>query len=114
MWYYQNLLELEVHRRADRGQALSEVRSVVRAELQCPAEGIVRLAGVDTKFFLGPEVDGFLTNNGFDVVERVPIEYAWEEELLPSDWGRTPGPWHWLVVGRKRASRSDGRPSHVV
>ena len=110
LWSYQNHLEHELQLGASRRRAVATANEVATEELTSVAEGIVCLSGTDTKFYLGPELDAELSDHGFDVIERRAIEYGWEEELLPEDWKRQPGPWHWVVVGRKNDSRTALRP----
>ena len=110
LWSYQNHLEHELQLGASRRRAVATANEVATEELTSVAEGIVCLSGTDTKFYLGPELDAELSDHGFDVIERRAIEYGWEEELLPEDWKRQPGPWHWVVGGRKNDSRTALRP----
>ncbi|NNC86955.1 MAG: class I SAM-dependent methyltransferase [Akkermansiaceae bacterium] len=75
---------------------------LLRDEVESFADGVVRLSGVPTKYWMREELAAAMEDAGF-AIERVrKIEYPWEEELEePPAWLQTPNPWDWLVVARR-------------
>ena len=101
LWTYRRLFELELKRRKGRTVALAKIDKIIDAELNCITQGIFELEGVETKFYLGPELDVWLLDNGISSVERIALEYGWEAEVEnPPKWLLSPRPWHWLVIAR--------------
>jgi SAM-dependent methyltransferase len=67
--------------------------------------GLVRIENVPTKHYLREEACAWLEAEGFRVASVDKVEYAWATEFeSPPRWMRAPGPWDWLLVGRRRST----------
>lgn len=65
-------------------------------------QGNVEIDNVQTKHFLGEELDLVLSQHGFVVEKRKKIEYDWSTEFVnPPAWLKKPGPWDWMVLAKK-------------
>jgi ubiquinone/menaquinone biosynthesis C-methylase UbiE len=65
-------------------------------------QGIINIDGVPTKHFLKEELVAHLEQRGLRIKEIRRIQYPWTTEFNdPPKWMKKPGPWDWLVVGRK-------------
>jgi len=72
-------------------------------------EGVVRIAGVETKHYLREELLALLADRGLETLATEKIEYPWTTEFTaPPRWMRAPFPWDWLVVARKGKGRTRG------
>jgi SAM-dependent methyltransferase len=73
-------------------------------------QGLVRIEEVPTRHYLREELEGVLGNAGFAMTSCEKIEYSWETEFDdPPRWMKPPGPWDWLIVGRKVTGKVAGR-----
>jgi SAM-dependent methyltransferase len=66
--------------------------------------GIVRIEKVATKHYLREELTLLLGEAGFAVSSCDKVEYSWDTEFeAPPRWMKSPGPWDWLLIARRRA-----------
>lgn len=58
---------------------------------------------VPHKHYLREELALLLRLNGWETEQIEKLEYPWTTEFHhPPDWLKEPGPWDWMVVGRKK------------
>ena len=68
--------------------------------------GLVRIDNVRTKHYLREEATLLLIEAGFAVSSCDKVEYDWDTEFEdPPRWMKTPGPWDWLLVARRKPAR---------
>ncbi len=66
------------------------------------SSGILKIQGVPTKHHLAEELMLELQREGFELIERSRIEYAWKEDFeSPPRWLGAPFPWDWLMIVRR-------------
>ncbi len=66
-------------------------------------QGIIDINGVATKHYLKEELTALLSSYKLDVLEAAKIEYNWDSELdQPPAWMKSPYPWDWLIVARRK------------
>ena len=93
LWVYNRLFE--------RSRTRSTTDSTISRELKGIANGTVCVSGIDTKFFLRPELEYFLESNGFKVLRLSKLTYSWHEELIHVNSCKITRPWHWLVAASR-------------
>ena len=102
---YDALLRCESREGKQRGRAAARLRRVFEKEVKCPVDGIVDIGGTLTKCYRKEELEGFLTEIGFEIERIRKVEFSWDEELdHPPEWLKSPYPWDWLVRARKVSS----------
>lgn len=68
-------------------------------------KGIIDIDNIPTKHYLKEELAFTLANNGFTTERIDKVEYSWNTEIAHSPkWLRSPYPWDWLAVARKKAT----------
>jgi hypothetical protein len=65
--------------------------------------GNAELDNVPTKHYLKEELELLLKMEGFEAIAFKKIEYDWKTEFYkPPAWLKTPQPWDWMVIARKK------------
>jgi 2-polyprenyl-3-methyl-5-hydroxy-6-metoxy-1,4-benzoquinol methylase len=65
-------------------------------------QGNVEIDNVATKHYLREELMLLFSKEGFAIEDCQKIEYSWNTEFIkPHEWLRKPGPWDWMIIGRK-------------
>lgn len=100
IWTYNRLFE-KIKSKSGKKTARSAVNAKLNKQVKSIGEGIVKIPDADTKCFLGPELDGFVTTHGFEVLVKTEVPYSWKEELMKIDNAEVARPWHWLVAAKK-------------
>jgi SAM-dependent methyltransferase len=68
--------------------------------------GLVRIEKVPTKHYLREEATLLLGEAGFAVSSCDKVEYPWDTEFEnPPRWMKSPGPWDWLLLARRKRTR---------
>jgi SAM-dependent methyltransferase len=66
-------------------------------------QGIVEIDKVPTKHYLEEELTAVLEDMDFEIMSISKVQYGWDTEFDgPPKWMKTPYPWDWLVVARRR------------
>lgn len=66
-------------------------------------QGNADIDDVPHKHYLREELELLLAKNGFVAEEFQKIEYGWDTEFIkPPSWLKTPRPWDWMVVGKRK------------
>lgn len=66
-------------------------------------DGNADIDHVPTKHYLREELELILSQQGFSIEDFQKIEYDWKTEFIkPPKWLKTPGPWDWMVVAKKK------------
>lgn len=65
-------------------------------------QGIIRIDGVPTKHYSGPELQVLMERAGLSLERLEQLNYEWTSEFAkPPKWMQGPYPWDWLVICRK-------------
>jgi len=65
-------------------------------------QGIIRIDGVPTKHYSGPELQVLMERAGLSLLKLEQLNYNWNSEFAePPAWMKAPYPWDWLVVCRR-------------
>jgi surfactin synthase thioesterase subunit len=81
------------------GLSAEEAERLMGAELQSFTDGIVRVGGTPTKYWMREELMATLAEQNLDVRRIRKVEYPWTEEIEnPPGWLEGAQPWDWLVV----------------
>ena len=66
-------------------------------------QGNADIDDVPHKHYLREELELLLLQNGFVAEEIQKIEYGWDTEFIkPPAWLRSPRPWDWMVVAKRK------------
>jgi 2-polyprenyl-3-methyl-5-hydroxy-6-metoxy-1,4-benzoquinol methylase len=66
-------------------------------------QGNMFIDGVPTKHYLKEEITLILQQEGLQALKFQKIEYDWHTEFLhPPVWLKSPSPWDWMCVARKK------------
>ena len=95
------------------GLGLREAERMLRAEVQSFSDGIVRVGGTPTKYWMREELINCLKEQGLRVQRIRKVEYKWSEEIVnPPGWLHEAPPWDWMVLCEKSTAKlSGGRPN---
>jgi 2-polyprenyl-3-methyl-5-hydroxy-6-metoxy-1,4-benzoquinol methylase len=67
-------------------------------------QGNIYIDGVPTKHYLQDEIRLILAQEGLEAIKFQKIEYSWHTEFLrPPVWLKSPYPWDWMCVAKKKA-----------
>ena len=84
------------------GLGLREAERMLRAEVQSFSDGIVRVGGTPTKYWMREELITCLKEQGLRVQRIRKVEYKWTEEILnPPGWLKEAPPWDWMILCEK-------------
>ncbi|HTF18702.1 MAG TPA: methyltransferase domain-containing protein [Chryseolinea sp.] len=65
-------------------------------------QGIIRIDGVATKHYSGPELQVLMNRAGLSLVKLEQLNYHWNSEFAePPQWMQAPYPWDWMVICRR-------------
>tara|TARA_B100000927_G_scaffold271415_1_gene248335 strand:- start:6252 stop:7025 length:774 start_codon:yes stop_codon:yes gene_type:complete len=91
------------------GLGVSEAERMLRAEVQSFSDGIVRVGGTATKYWMREELISCLNEQGLKVRRIRKVEYEWSQEIDNApDWLKEPPPWDWMVRCEKSAAEAAG------
>jgi SAM-dependent methyltransferase len=98
------LKEWEIRDGLAPGMAEKSVEKILGPKLSPGlTRGLVEIDGVPTKHYLREELALLADGNGLEVLQCDKAEYGWETEFLsPPSWMRTPWPWDWALLLRKK------------
>jgi SAM-dependent methyltransferase len=100
---YHTLVQIREREGKPAGLSPREADEMMRAEVSSFADGLVRVGGVLTKYWMREELVAFLADHGLRVTKVRRVEYGWKEEIehVPR-WVQGARPWDWLVVAEHR------------
>tara|TARA_Y100001933_G_scaffold220750_1_gene230192 strand:- start:625 stop:1401 length:777 start_codon:yes stop_codon:yes gene_type:complete len=91
------------------GLGLREAERMLRAEVQSFSDGIVRVGGTATKYWMREELISCLKEQGLKVRRIRKVEYEWSQEIDNApDWLKEPPPWDWMVRCEKSPAEVAG------
>ena len=91
------------------GLGLREAERMLRAEVQSFSDGIVRVGGTPTKYWMREELITCLKEQGLRVQRIRKVEYKWSEEIVnPPEWLNAAPPWDWMVLCEKSTAKLSG------
>ena len=96
---YHTLVKIREREGKPAGLSPREADEMMRAEVSSFADGIVRVGGVLTKYWMREELVALLADHRLRVTRMRRVEYGWKEEIehVPR-WVQGARPWDWLVV----------------
>ena len=103
---YHTLRRIRERSGTPEGLSAEEAERLMGAELQSFTDGIVRVGGTPTKYWMREELIATLAEQDLRVRRIRRVEYPWSEEIEnPPHWLEGVRPWDWLVVcgGEERA-----------
>jgi 2-polyprenyl-3-methyl-5-hydroxy-6-metoxy-1,4-benzoquinol methylase len=87
----------------DKDAALVIQKKKEKVQLQNLLQGNASIDGVPHKHYLKEELELVLANEGFVTEKFHKIEYGWDTEFLkPPRWLKSPKPWDWMVLAKKK------------
>ncbi|HAT19575.1 MAG TPA: hypothetical protein DCS85_05415 [Verrucomicrobiales bacterium] len=96
---YHTLRSIRERSRAPEGLSAEEAERLLRGEVHSFSDGIVRVGGVPTKYWLREELMAALAEQDLRLRRIRRVEYPWSEEIEnPPRWLEGARPWDWLVV----------------
>ncbi len=105
---YHTLRNIRARSGVPGGLSAGEAERLLAAEVISFSDGIVRVGGVSTKYWMREELAGSLEEQELRVCRIRRVEYPWSEEIEnPPGWLKGARPWDWLVVCE--ASKEEGR-----
>lgn len=96
---YHSLRRIRDRAGKPEGLSAGSAEKLLTAEVISFAEGIVRVGGVATKYWMREELIATLAEQNLRVQKVRRVEYNWDEEIenVPP-WLNGARPWDWLVV----------------
>lgn len=96
---YHTLRNIRERSGFPEGLSAVEAERLLASEVLSFSDGIVRVGGVSTKYWMREELIGFLGEQDLRVRRIRRVEYPWSEEIEnPPRWLEGARPWDWLVV----------------
>ena len=96
---YHTLRNIRERSGVPEGLSAIEAERLLAAEVLSFSDGIVRVGGVSTKYWMREELINSLGEQDLRVRRIRRVEYPWSEEIEnPPGWIQGVRPWDWLVV----------------
>ena len=96
---YHTLRRIREHAGRPDGMSRAEADHALGEEMVSLVEGVARVGGVPTKYWMREELGATLEDHGLKVQRVRRVEYCWAEEIEnPPGWLEGRRPWDWLVV----------------
>ncbi len=96
---YHTLMRIRERSGRPHGLSRGDAERALEGEMVSFAEGVIRVGGVPTKYWMCEELTTTLEDHGLRPRRVRRVEYPWTEEIEHAPgWLEGQGPWDWLVV----------------